>query len=479
MSAINEIVTRFSFVGSLDPQTSFNQNLGSSIKLLAGVSTAIVGAAAGFTAWTISVTEAIDPMVQLSRETGTSIAAIQELGFAASQNGSDLNAVQSSIRELTKRAGEFARTGGGQASEAFLQMGLSVRDANGNMKTADVIMNDLSGTMQSFNKGEQADILDKLGIDPSMIQLLNESSSEMKSLREEARSLGVITKEQADAAASLNDANTTLKFGLTGLKNSIAVGLAPTIQGIIEKFIGFLKANKDLIVNGITKLADGIMVLSGFIKRIAPVVGIAVAVFGAWALATGGLTAIMGVLMSPVVLITAAIVAIVLVIDDLIVAFNGGNSVIGTFIKQITGFDIGPAMRNAVASIGEFVSLAIDGFKELYAFITDFSFDGVWDGLLESFMAAFKTIKDTFSGWIDSATFGLFSDDDKPAGFQGGNSGAIDKGVTNNSSSNSSVNQNNNINVYSSDPQAAGRAVSAQQSNSLRETRQYFNRGGM
>jgi len=129
--------------------------------------------------------------------------------------------------------------------------------------------------------------------------------------------------------------------------------------------------------------------------------------------------------------------------------------------------------------VKNFASASIEEFKSLYAFITDFSFDGIWDGLLESFMAAFKTIKDTFSGWIDSATFGLFSDDDKPAGFQGGNSGAIDKGVTNNSSSNSSVNQNNNINVYSSDPQAAGRAVSAQQSNSLRETRQYFNRGGM
>ena len=472
MSAINELVTRFSFVGSLNPQENFNQNLGSSIKLLAGVSTAIVGAAAGFAAWTISVTEAIDPMVQLSRETGTSIAAIQELGFAASQNGSDLNAVQSSIRELTKRAGEFARTGGGQASEAFLQMGLSVRDANGNMKTADVIMNDLSGTMQGFNKGEQADILDKLGIDPSMIQLLNESSSEMKSLREEARSLGVITKEQADAAASLNDANTTLKFGLTGLKNSIAVGLAPTIQGIIEKFIGFLKANKDLIVDGVTKLADGIIELSGFIKRMAPVVAGATVAFIAFKVATMGLTVALGFLKKTAII--AIIVGIVLAVDDLIVAFKGGNSVIAKFVKQFTGFDIGEGMRNAVDAVKNFASASIEEFKSLYAFITDFSFDGIWDGLLESFMAAFKTIKDTFSGWIDSATFGLFSDDDKPAGFQGGNSGAIDKGVTNNSSSNSSVNQNNNINVYSSDPQAAGRAVADQQSNSMRETRRYY-----
>jgi hypothetical protein len=173
VSEINELVTRFSFIGSLDPQESFNSNLGSSIKLLAGVGSAIVGAAAGFAMFTSSVTESIDPMVQLSRETGDTIAEIQELGFAASQNGSSLDAVMSSIRELTKRAGEFARTGGGSASEAFLQLGVSVRDSNGQMKTASQLMTELSGTLQGFSKGEQADILDKLGIDPSMIQLLN------------------------------------------------------------------------------------------------------------------------------------------------------------------------------------------------------------------------------------------------------------------------------------------------------------------
>jgi len=121
---INELLTKFSFVGSLKPLEGFNKNLKSSLKLLAGMSTAIVGAAAGFAAWTSSVTAAIDPMVQLSRETGASIASIQELGFAASQNGSSLEAVQSSIKELTKRAGEFARTGGGPAAESFMQLGV-------------------------------------------------------------------------------------------------------------------------------------------------------------------------------------------------------------------------------------------------------------------------------------------------------------------------------------------------------------------
>ena len=462
MAAINELVTKFSFVGSLKPQESFNKNLGASVKLLAGVGTAIIGAAAGFAAWTSSVTQAIDPMVQLGRETGETIATIQELGFAASQNGSSLDAVQSSIRELTKRAGEFARTGGGSASEAFLQLGVSVRDSNGDMKTATQIMGELSGTLQSFNKGEQADILDKLGIDPSMIQLLNKSSSEMAALREEARSLGTITQEQADAAASLNDANTTLRFGLTGLKNNIAVGMAPVVQGITEGFIEFLMAHKDLIANGVKKLGEAIVILGGFIRRITPFVLVAAGAFGIWALATGGLATAMGVLLSPVVLIAAGILAIALVVDDLVVAFNGGNSVIGNFIKQLTGFDIGEAMRNAAASVKKFISDAIKDFKSLLNFMDNISLGGAFDGLAGAL---------GFGG-EDGA-------DGQSVGFQGGNSGAIDRGTTNNNASSSNVEQNNNINVYSSDPAAAGKAVASVQSNNLRETKQYFNRGGM
>lgn len=462
MAILNELVTKFSFVGSLKKQESFNSNLKSSIGLLAGMGTAIVGAAAGFAAWTSSVTEAIDPMVQLSRETGTSISAIQELGFAASQNGSSLEAVQSSIKEVTKRAGEFARTGGGPASEAFLQLGISVRDTNGDMKTADTIMTDLSGTLQGFSKGEQADILDKLGIDPSMIQLLDQSSDSVDDLRSKARALGTVTKEQADAAASLNDANTVLQFGLTGLKNSIAVGVAPVIQDITDGFIEFLMANKDLIANGVKKLGVAIIAVSGFIKRMAPVVIGVAAAFGVWTLATGGMATVMGVLLSPVVLITTALIATALAVDDLIVAFNGGNSVIADFIKQLTGFDIVPMLQNSVAAVKDFgIELAN-------------IFSGIWDSMLSGFMDAFAFISDSIN-----SVGSFFGDDEKPTGFRGGNSGAVDRGVINNSSSNANVTQSNNINVYSSDPLAAGRAVADQNSNSLRETRQYFSRGGI
>ncbi len=501
-AAVNDLVTKFSFVGSLKPQENFNSNLKASLGLLGGLAVGIVSATTLFAAWTTSVTESIDPMVQLSRETDVTIASIQELGFAASQNGSSLDAVQSSIRELTKRAGEFARTGAGPAAEAFLQLGISVRDSAGNMKTADVIMTDLSGTLQSFNKAEQADILDKLGIDPSMIQLLNQSSKAMNELREKARALGTITKEQADAAASLNDSNTTLKFGMQALQNQIATGFAPVMQGITESTIDFLIANKDLIKNGINALGKGLIVAMGFVKRMTPVVLGVAAAFGIWKIANIGVAATLGLIFAPAVLIAAGIAAIALVVDDLIVAFNGGNSVIRDFIMQWTGFDIVPALKAGVEMIKKFSSAVVADFIRIRDLLFGvFSGIGdIWAGdfssgfgklkdslfgfiklLKGTFIGAFSFIADQFSQLIPGFVSDLFKDESlaQASGFSGGRNGAVNNGVTNNSQSTANINQTNSISVYSSSPEQAGQAVYSYQNRQLKETRSYYNRGGL
>lgn len=477
MAIVNEIITRFSFVGSLKPQEGFNNNLKSSLKLLGGFAVGIKAATGLMYQWTSSITESLDPMVQLSRETGVAVGWMQELGYAASQNGSGLEQVMSTTKELTKRMGEFARTGQGPASEALLQLGISARDASGNVKNAEQVLTQLSGKLQRFSRTEQADILDKLGIDRTLIQLLNQSGEAVDSLRAKARALGTITKEQADAAASLNDSNTTLRFGISALKNQIAVGLAPVIQKATEGFIEFLMAHKDLIQNGIKRLAETIVSIGGFINRMTPVILGAAAAFGVWKVATIGLGKALALAFSPVTLITGAIVGVALAIDDLIVAFKGGNSVIRDFILDWTGFDITPALKASVAAIKEFVSIAVSQFKELFTLITEFRFGEIWDRMYQSFINVFKMIYEKILSLGD-----FFSFDDFSLGSLNpfSRDDAIDR-VTGGSvaNTNANVTQSNDIKIYTNDPIAAGQAVSDFSTNQLKDTRQYFDRGGM
>ena len=101
MAIVNELITKFGFIGNLAPQETFNANLKASIGLLAGLGTAIAGSAAGLAGWVTSVSQSVDPMIQFSRETGVAIETVQTLGYAACVNGSCIDALQNSLGEMT------------------------------------------------------------------------------------------------------------------------------------------------------------------------------------------------------------------------------------------------------------------------------------------------------------------------------------------------------------------------------------------
>ena len=52
MAIVSELISRFSFVGSLAPQEEFNANLKTSIALIGGIGAGLATAAGGFFGWT-------------------------------------------------------------------------------------------------------------------------------------------------------------------------------------------------------------------------------------------------------------------------------------------------------------------------------------------------------------------------------------------------------------------------------------------
>ena len=489
MAVVSELVSKFSFIGSLSPQKEFNANLKVSVGLLAGAAAGLSAAAGGFFAWTTSVLGALDPMIQLGRTTGVAAEQIQALGYVASVNGSSASALEASISGLSKSIGDASR-GLGRGKKAFEDLGISLVDSTGKVKTADVVLNDLRQKFSELGTSmeEQQSIAASLGIDRTLVQMLNLSDDAMGGLVDKATKLGVVTQDQADGAAAFNDSLTTLKFGLSGIQNAVAVGFAPAMQGLTDRFVGFLETNHELIKDGLIWLGDVLSSTMGLIERMAPIVMIAAGAFIAWQLATGGLVAIMGVLLSPVVLITAAIVALLLIVDDLIVAFNGGQSVIRDFFMEFLGFDIVPIMQGIVgafmwmidtvsglldpwfASIGGLFSAVINVFKG--------NFTGALDDLKMSFRAFGDFVLGIVSGLLPDWVLQYLGSDEGPsAGFTPNDAMAIGGNVTNSSTS-SNIEQQVQINVSSSDPRQAGAAVNDALQEQLRTAKTQVNRGG-
>lgn len=415
MAIVNELITKFGFIGDLAPQETFNANLKASIGLLAGLGAAIAGSAAGVAGWVTSISQSIDPLVQFSRETGVAIETVQTLGYAASVNGSSVDALQASLGEMTKRVGEFVSTGEGEAKDVAERLGLQFKDMNGQVKNSDVIFRELADKLHGMSQAEKFSVLDKMGIDRSMVQLLSMTGEEISSLQNKAEALGVVTQAQADQFAAYNDSLTTLGKGFDGIKFQVAVGFVPVLKDLVDGFTDFLIANKDLIKNGLAHLGEIIFSVMGMIRRFLPIIGLITTGFVAWKIAAIGLRTVLATIFSPVVLITAAIVAVVLVIDDLLTAMEGGQSVIADFFKDNWGIDIVPALKEAKASLMAFINYAIGVFEPLADAIASM-FRMVWHLITGAFTGDFQdamkdaqNVFDSFIAFITGA-FGVVGD---------------------------------------------------------------------
>lgn len=359
-----------------------------------------------------STTEAADALTDMSAETGISVESIQELGFAAMMSGSSAEAMSASLANLSKVAGDAAR-GLGKGKKTFDELGISVKDASGNIKTADVIFNELRESFAKLgtDSATQKSIIASLGLDASTLQFLNATSEEVGALVDQARALGIVTAEQADAAAAFQDSLGVAKFAVSALSQQVAIGLAPSLQGITDSFVEFLVANKDLIKEGLIRLGEVITATAGFVSRMTPIVLSLGAALVVAKLATGGFATVITFLTSPVFLITAAIVLFLLIVDDLITALNGGQSVIADFFMEFFGWDIVPVLQGIVdafkamfAALLTFAAPFFEAFGHLFDAVIEL-FKGNWAGALDALLAAFNSvgegIKNIFLGLFD------------------------------------------------------------------------------
>lgn len=423
MAVVSELVNKISFVGSLQPLDKLNAGLTTSIKAI-GLSTVAFGTAGiALNAWVKSATDGINNLANLSKDVGVSVEAMQEWGFVASLNGSTAESVNASILGLSERIGEYANLDSGEGKAIFEKLGISIKDATGNVKTADIVMNDLRKSMQGMGASEQISILNKLGIDKSMIQTLRLTDEQMASLTDRARALGVVTTEQGQAVIDYQDSLTALSYGLNSVKTQLAIAFTPALTKTANTFTDLLAENKDLIQNGLSKT---IGVLSSFVgalyntgRLIYNVIDNTIGFENALMLLGAAILYVnRAMLLNPVGLVTAAIVLAIGVVDDLMVAFEGGESVIADFfasfdidiVKTLTGaFDVLKGTWNGLIAIALRLSESV---LSLFAILEKGGkFAGVDFGLgLEEQYAKTKLLREEYQKLSKEQLGGAFKD---------------------------------------------------------------------
>jgi hypothetical protein len=204
----------------------------------AALGTVLAGAFAGFSLTTIvkSAIDAADHLNDLSKATGVAVETLGGIGFAATQAGTDLDGVAASLGKLNIA---IAKADGGdkQLAGLFADMGVSVRDAEGKLRTADKVLVDLSAKFATYEEGpKKAALANELfgKSYQSILPLLADGGQALQENIGYYQRFAGVTTETALAADQFNDTLGKLSLITGAFGRKLTADLLPTLQAVAD-----------------------------------------------------------------------------------------------------------------------------------------------------------------------------------------------------------------------------------------------------
>jgi hypothetical protein len=193
--------------------------------------------------------DAADEMGKAAQKAGVTVEALSGLKYAADLAGVSFEGLQTGLKKLNTNIFE-ASQGSKSQSEAFKMLGISIKDASGNIKNADAVLIELADRFAKMPDGVEksalaVEIFGRAGAD--LIPLLNSGAEGIKELTDEAARLGVVLDtETARAAEEFNDQMSRVGFAVDGLKLQLASALLPLLNELADAMVETAKASKNV-----------------------------------------------------------------------------------------------------------------------------------------------------------------------------------------------------------------------------------------
>lgn len=280
-----------------------------------------------------------DQMGDIAAKYGTTSEAISEMAYVATQAGSDVNTLANAMSMLYMRAK--------QDGEAFQQLGVSVKDSQGNFKAMDELFWETVYAMNSLESdGEKsAYMLDLFGRSASNIgEILRKDSSELEEMRKRAHDLGIVVNQTtADFAGSWFDKLDELKLQGQSALASLVAG-APDAEEKLQNFFDSVMEMLDSYIPAFANFAVRLVIQGAIaLVRIAP------------SLVVNILSAVIDTIFSINWLQVGIDIGKAILEGLLNIVVSGLNSVLGWFGVEIPKVDFGVGESNYFPSeaVGE------------------------------------------------------------------------------------------------------------------------------
>ena len=211
-----------------------------------------------------------------------------------------------------------------------------------------------------------------------LVRAFNSAIDKAKELATKKDTLFKISKKELQQANQYKREMDKTGLAIDSIKTKIALNLAPALTNLIGGFRNWLTINKSLIADGITKIIRfvglAIQVFVNYYKFLNMIItntigwkNALIALGVAWAILNRAF------LFSPIGIVIGLLTGLLLLIDDLMVYLNGGNSLFGEYWQPF-----------------------IDGAKSAWQFVKDFweLLTALWNGDSEKIKLLSKRLFD-------------------------------------------------------------------------------------
>lgn len=294
-------------------------------------------------------------------------AKIQEvvvaLGAAAVTMANEANKINGNLDTIGESAAQGAEEAGKKAEEAGRSMSKLKMIAIG------------VGAVIGFVSGK-------------VLGFLDSAIAGAKNLSKEKGLLFDISKQELQQADEYQEAMKKTGLSIESIKTKIALNLVPQLTAITQKFNDWLGANKELIAAGLTKVIQWggkfFQVIINTGRAIGKVIDNTIGWKGALALLAGAFLYLnRAMLMNPITWVVAGIVGLMLLLDDLMVYLDGGESLFGDFWGACIGW-----IKDVIAWWNEFYASNKEILDAVFA-----AWSKGWEAIKTIFGGVFDYIK--------------------------------------------------------------------------------------
>lgn len=189
-----------------------------------------------------------DKLFKMSQKFGVPIEELSALKHAADLSGVSLESLGKSLGKLSRNMMEAAANPTGEAAKAFQALGISVRNADGSLKSNSAVMTEAAEKFSKMKDGAGKTALaialfGRAGAD--LIPMLNLGKAGLQEMMKEAEELGIVIDQRTGAAAeAFNDNLTRMKKVFDGIVLKVTAEMLPAFLQFSQVMIDTAKSSE-------------------------------------------------------------------------------------------------------------------------------------------------------------------------------------------------------------------------------------------